>query len=149
MSSFEEPSSAESKLVASLDLTHEPSLEPRTPKERLIHPSKFPIEFEDYVNTSKLSWHEKHLEEVSPKIPPKEWLMEVKRSSEAIWILSPSTTIPCSLRGTVAKALHNPTVETKPHVIISYGNPSGQNTTSLDQQALQKSFGTHFQVLWD
>ena len=38
--------------------------------------------------------------------------MEVKHSSEAIRILSPSTTIPCSSRGTVIEALHNPTVET-------------------------------------
>jgi len=38
--------------------------------------------------------------------------MEVKRSSKVIRILSPSTTIPCSLRGTVVEALHNPTVET-------------------------------------
>jgi hypothetical protein len=44
--------------------------------------------------------------------PSKEWLMEVKRSSEAIQILSPSTTIPCSLRGTIVEALHNPTVKT-------------------------------------
>jgi hypothetical protein len=38
--------------------------------------------------------------------------MEVKHSSEAIWILSPSTAITCSLRGTVVEALHNPMVET-------------------------------------
>jgi hypothetical protein len=38
--------------------------------------------------------------------------MEVKRSSEAIQILLPSSTIPCSLRGTFVEALHNPTVET-------------------------------------
>jgi hypothetical protein len=38
--------------------------------------------------------------------------MEVKRSSKAIQILSPSSTIPCSLRGTVVEALHNPTVKT-------------------------------------
>ena len=38
--------------------------------------------------------------------------MEVKRSSEAIQILSPSTTMPCSLRRTNIEALHNPTVET-------------------------------------
>jgi hypothetical protein len=37
--------------------------------------------------------------------------MEVKCFSKAIWILSPSTTMPCSLRGTVVEALHNPTVE--------------------------------------
>jgi hypothetical protein len=38
--------------------------------------------------------------------------MEAKRSSEAIQILSPSTAITCSLRGTTVEALHNPTVET-------------------------------------
>jgi hypothetical protein len=37
--------------------------------------------------------------------------MEVKHFSKAIWILSPSTTMPCLLRGTVVEALHNPTVE--------------------------------------
>jgi hypothetical protein len=44
--------------------------------------------------------------------PSKEWLMKVKRSSETIQILSPSTTIPCSLRGTNLEALHNPTLGT-------------------------------------
>jgi hypothetical protein len=54
-----------------------------------------------------------HTNEVSPRRePPKEWLIEVKRSSKAIQILSPSMTIPCSLRGTTLEALHNPTVET-------------------------------------
>jgi len=38
--------------------------------------------------------------------------MEVKRSSKAIRILSPYTTIPCSFRGTTIEALHNPTIET-------------------------------------
>ena len=38
--------------------------------------------------------------------------MEVKRSSEAIQILSPSITMPYSLRGTIVEALHNPTVKT-------------------------------------
>jgi hypothetical protein len=73
-----------------------------------------PIEFKDYGNTLKLLRHEKltHPPKVSPKIPPKEWVMEVKRSSKAIRILSPSTTIPCSLRGTVVESPHNPTVET-------------------------------------
>ena len=85
MSSVEESSSVKSKHIPSLDLTHEPSPEPLTPKEILIHPSEFPIEFEDYGNTSKLSWHEKHIKEVSPKIEPsKDWLMEVKCSSKAI-----------------------------------------------------------------
>jgi hypothetical protein len=44
--------------------------------------------------------------------PSEEWLMEVKCSSKAIRILSPSTAITCSLRGTIVEALHNPTVET-------------------------------------
>ena len=96
MSSVEESSPVESKPLASFDSIHEPSLEPQTPKERLIHPLEFPIKFEDYGNTAKLLWHEKHTKEVSPKAEPsKEWLMEVKCSSEAIQILSPSTTIPC------------------------------------------------------
>ena len=98
MSSVEESSLVESKPIPSLDSTREPSPEPQTPKERLIHPSEFLIEFEDYGNTSKYLWHEKHIKEVSPKAEPsKELLIEVKRSSEAILILSPSTTIPCSL----------------------------------------------------
>ena len=87
MSSVEESSLVEAEPVTSLDSTHEPSPEPQTSKERLIHPLEFPIEFENFVNTLKLSWHEKLThppEEVSPKIPPKEWLMEVKHSSEAI-----------------------------------------------------------------
>ena len=51
--------------------------------------------------------------EDSPMVnPSKEWLMEVKHSSEAIQILSPSTAMPCSLRGTNIEALHNPTVGT-------------------------------------
>jgi hypothetical protein len=49
-------------------------------------------------------------EEALPrKEPPKEWLMEVKRSSEAIQIRSPSTTIPCSIKGTAVEAFHAPT----------------------------------------
>ena len=115
MLSVEESSLVKSKPIPSLDSTHEPSPEPRTPKEKLIHPSEFPIKFEDYSDTSKLLRHEKlthPLEEVSSKIPPKEWLMEVKRSSKANQILSSSMTMLCSLRVTTKEALHNPTVET-------------------------------------
>jgi hypothetical protein len=113
MSSVEESSLVTSKLVPSLGLTCEPSPEPRTSKEIMLHPSKFPIEFKDYGNTSKLSWHEKNIREVSPKAESsKEWLMEVKHSFEAIWILSPSTAMPCSLRETTIEALHSPIVGT-------------------------------------
>jgi hypothetical protein len=97
MSSFEEPSSPESKPIPSFSLnsTHELSLEPRTPKEGVIHPSEFPIEFEDYGNTSNHFWHKKPTtplshpfdlpEEAFSKVKPsKEWLMEVKRFFEAI-----------------------------------------------------------------
>jgi len=85
MTSVEETSSVESKHIPSLDSTYEPSPEPQTPKETMLHPSKFPIKFKDYGNTSKLSWHEKNMREVSPKAePPEEWLMEVKRSVEEI-----------------------------------------------------------------
>jgi hypothetical protein len=88
MSSIEESPLVESKHEASLDLTHEPSPEPRTPKETMLHPSEFPIEFRDYGNTLKYFGHEKlsrPSKEVSPKVEPsKEWLLEVKHSSEAI-----------------------------------------------------------------
>jgi len=85
MSSFEEPSSAESKLIPTLDSTVEPSPEPRTLKEHVIHPLEFPIKFKDYGNTLKLSWHKKHTKEVSPRAEPsKKWIMEVKCSSKAI-----------------------------------------------------------------
>jgi hypothetical protein len=116
MSSVEESSSVETKHIPSLGSTYEPPPKLRTPKERVIHPSEFPIEFKDYGNTSKLLRHEKLThpsEEVSPRVNlSKEWLMEVKCSFEAIQILSPSTTMSCSLRGIVVEALHNPTVET-------------------------------------
>jgi len=82
----------------------------------VIYPLEFRIEFKDFSNISKYFGHEKlsrPSEEVSPKIEPsKEWLLEVKHSSEAIQILSPSTTIPCSLRGTNIEALYNPIVRT-------------------------------------
>jgi len=48
MSSFEEPSSAESLPLSSLDSTIEPSPGPETLKEGEIHPLKFSIEFMDY-----------------------------------------------------------------------------------------------------
>jgi hypothetical protein len=111
MSSVEESSLVESKPIASLDSTNETSPKPRTPKERVIYPSEFPIEFGDYGNTSKLFRHEKLTqppEEASPKVPSKEWIMEVKHSSEAIQIISPSTTMPCSLRGTNIEACTTP-----------------------------------------
>ena len=38
--------------------------------------------------------------------------MEVKRSAKAIQILSPSMTMPYSLRGINIEALHNPTIGT-------------------------------------
>jgi hypothetical protein len=69
MSSVEESSLVESKHVASLDSTHEPSSKSRAPKERLIHPSEFLIEFGDFGNTSKYFGHKKPTrpsEEVSP-----------------------------------------------------------------------------------
>jgi hypothetical protein len=44
--------------------------------------------------------------------PSKEWLMEVKYSFEAIQILSPYTTMSCSLKRTIVEALDNPIVGT-------------------------------------
>jgi hypothetical protein len=49
----------------------------------------------------------------SPRVElSKEWLMEVKHSSDAIQMFSPSMTIPCSLWGTNIEALHNLAIET-------------------------------------
>jgi hypothetical protein len=88
MLSVKDSSLVESKHVPSLDLTNEPSPEPRIPKERVIYPSEFPIKFRDFGNTSKYFGHKKlkhPIEKVSPKIESsKEWLLEVKRSSEVI-----------------------------------------------------------------
>ena len=88
MSSVEESSLVEYKPIPSLDSTHEPSAEPRTSKERLIHPLEFPTEFRDFGNTLKYFGYKKVTrpsKEVSPKIEPsKEWLLEVKHSFEAI-----------------------------------------------------------------
>jgi hypothetical protein len=81
MSSVEESSLVEYQLVP----TYELPPEPQTLKERVIHPSEFLIEFKDYGNTLKISQHENHTKEVSPRLEPlKEWLMEVKCSFEAI-----------------------------------------------------------------
>jgi len=116
MSSVEESSLVKTKHIPFLGSTREPSPEPRTPKEQVIHRSEFPIEFRDYGNTLKYHGHEKLTlpsKEDSPRVnPSREWLMEVKRSSKAIQILSPSTAMPYSLRGTNMKALHNPIVGT-------------------------------------
>ena len=74
MSSVEESSFVKSKPIPSLGSTYEPSPEPQTPKETMLHPSEFPIKFKDYGDTSKLLRHTKlthPLEEVSNKIPPK------------------------------------------------------------------------------
>ena len=59
MLSVEESSSVVSKPLPSLDSTFVPSPEPQTLKEQVIHSLEFPIELEDYGNTSKLLWHEK------------------------------------------------------------------------------------------
>ena len=68
MSSVEYSSSVKAKHIPSIGSNHEPSLEPQTPKESVLHPLEFPIKFEDYGNTSKISRHEKHTKNV-----PLEW----------------------------------------------------------------------------
>ena len=70
MSGVKESSLVESKPIPSIGSIDEPSPEPQTPKKRILHPSEFPIKFEDYGNTSKLTWHEKHIKKVSPKVEP-------------------------------------------------------------------------------
>jgi len=76
-SSVEESSPVESKPIPPLDSTRQPSPEPRTQKERLIHPLEFPLKFKDYGNTSKYFGHENFTrpsKKVFPKVEPsKEW----------------------------------------------------------------------------
>jgi len=50
----------------------------------MLHASELPIKFEDYGNTLKILKHEEHTKLFPRKEPSKEWLLEVKRSSEAI-----------------------------------------------------------------
>jgi hypothetical protein len=60
MSCVEESSSAESSPVPSpsIDSSVKPSPEPRAPKEGVVLcPSDFPIEIDDFGNTSNHSWH--------------------------------------------------------------------------------------------
>jgi hypothetical protein len=62
MSCVEESSSAESNPVPSpsIDSSVRPSPEPQAPKEGVVlYPSDFPIEFDDFGNTSIHSWHKK------------------------------------------------------------------------------------------
>jgi hypothetical protein len=148
MLSVKESSLVESKPVPSLDSTYEPSPGPQTPKERLIYPSEFPIKFGDFGNTSKCFGHEKltcPIEELFLKIESlKEWLLEVKRSSEAIQILSPCTTMSCSLRGTNIEALHNPTVGTSIMSEFLVKNLLGNMSLVPTNKLFKKSFGTIF-----
>ena len=76
---------------------------------------------------------------VSPKIEPsKEWFLEVKHSSEPIQTLSPSTTMPCSLRGTSIETLYNPIVGTSIRSKFLVKNLLG-NTPPVPTYKLYKS----------
>jgi hypothetical protein len=62
MSCFEEPSSAKSNPVPSpsIDSFVRPPPKPQAPKEGVVlYPSDFPIEFDDFGNTSNHYWHKK------------------------------------------------------------------------------------------
>jgi hypothetical protein len=48
-----ESSSVETKHMPFPGSTHEPPPKPQTLKEKVLHPSEFPIKFKDYGNTSK------------------------------------------------------------------------------------------------
>ena len=69
MSSVVESSLVKTKHIPSLGSTHEPPPKPRTPKERVIYPLEFPIEFKDHGNTLKILRHEElaHPPVVSPQ----------------------------------------------------------------------------------
>jgi hypothetical protein len=75
--------------------------------------------------------------------------MEVKHSSETIQILSPSTTIPCSVRGTYLEALHNPIVRTSIMSEFLAKHLLGNMLLVPTNKLFKKSFGTILRMLWD
>jgi hypothetical protein len=84
--------------------------------------------------------------EVSPNVEPsKEWLIEIKRSSKAIQILSPSLTISCSLEGTPIEALHNPTVGTSIMSEFLAKNLLGNMPLILTNQLFKSPLGLFFE----
>ena len=75
MLNVEESSLVESKPIPSLDSTHEPSPEPQTPKERLIHPSdssfEVPYRIRGLWQYLKTLWAQKSLHVLLRKFPLK------------------------------------------------------------------------------
>jgi hypothetical protein len=124
MSSHESLSTAKSELspFTSQDSSVEPSPEPRTPKEEEIQPLEFSSQFGDdpsrnIRNTSNHLRHEKPmaslciyetLDKVFHHETIADWSKEVKHTSKVIRISSTSTTIPCTMRGNIVEALHDP-----------------------------------------
>ena len=109
----------------------EPSPDPRTPKEEENQPSKFSSRLEDdpsgnIRNTSNHLRHEKSTESMCPyetldKIfrhtPTVDWSKEARHTSEAIWIIPTSTTIPCFMKGNAVEALHDPSASAEVCII--------------------------------
>ena len=73
--------------------------------------------------------------------------MEVKRSSEVIQILSPSTTIPCSLRGTNIESLHNHIVRTSIMSEFLVKNLLGNMLLVLTNKLFKSPLGLFFECL--
>jgi hypothetical protein len=83
---------------------------------------------------------------ISPKTePPKESIMEVKHSSEAIQILSPSMAMTCSLRGTIVEALYNPTVRTSIMSELLVKNLLGNMSLVLTNKLFKSPSGLIFE----
>jgi hypothetical protein len=119
-SRHESPSSAKSYPLPSTSQNSsvEPSPEPQTSKEEEIQPSKFSFQFKDdlmkTLETPRItfaSYPRQPLLLPTKIFVKEEWSEEVRRSSKAIRISSPSTIIYCSIRGTTVEALHDPTAE--------------------------------------
>ena len=71
--------------------------------------------------------------------------MEVKRSSEAIQIVSPSTTIPCSLRRTNIESLHNHIVRTSIMSEFLAKNLLGNMLLVLTKKLFKSPLGLFFE----
>ena len=121
LSTSESESSSSTSQYSSI----EPSPEPRTTKEEEIQPSEFSSRFEDdhSRNIQDTSNHLRHgepteslflyetIDGFSCHTPAVDWSKQARRTSEAIQISPTSTTIPCSMKGNVVDALHDPVVE--------------------------------------
>ena len=118
--------------LTTLDSALEPSSKPQTPKGDEIQPSELPFEFEDdlfedfgntsnYLCTRKLpvpipstdpieaTFLRENITKITT-IMARKWSKQAELSPEVLRISSPSSSIPCTIRGTPIDILYSPTI---------------------------------------